>query len=156
MPPFRPGGGKGPVDPAASTKGPARMRDVRTVFVYGTLRPGERGWHWYLRHVADRHLPAALPEHALYGRTGPYPFAVAAPRSQVAGTLVWLRESVAGAVVARLDEYEGTQMEPPLYVRRAVEVATSAGTVGAWAWLAGPSFLPDPGELITSGDWRSP
>lgn len=154
MPPAHPSGGKGPVDPAASTKGPATMRAVRTVFVYGTLLPGERGWLWYLRHVADRHLPAALPGHALYGRTGPYPFAVPAPGSRVAGTVVWLTEAVAGAVVARLDEYEGTAMEPPLYVRRAVEVGTEEGPVMAWVWLAGPLFVPDAGDLIPSGDWR--
>jgi gamma-glutamylcyclotransferase (GGCT)/AIG2-like uncharacterized protein YtfP len=128
---------------------------VRTVFVYGTLLPGERGWRWYLRHVADRHLPAALPGHALYGRTRPYPFAVPAAGFRVVGAVAWLTGSVAGEVVARLDEYEGTAADPPLYVRRAVEVVTAEGPVGAWVWLAGPAFEPDPGELIPSGDWRA-
>lgn len=124
------------------------------IFVYGTLLPGERGWHWYLRHVADSWGPGRLGDHALYGRRRPYPFAVPEVGSWVVGALVWPNPRLSGHVLARLDAYEGLSQDPPLYVRDRAPVDTGDSIEEAWVWLAGPGFIADPDDLIPSGDWR--
>lgn len=124
------------------------------VFVYGTLLPGERGWRWYLGHVAESWTPGHLRDHALYGRTRPYPFAVPEPGRAVVGAVVWPVPSIVEEVLARLDEYEGVFQDPPLYVRSRVPVDVGGSTEEAWVWVAGPGFVADPDDLIPSGDWR--
>jgi gamma-glutamylcyclotransferase (GGCT)/AIG2-like uncharacterized protein YtfP len=123
------------------------------LFVYGTLRPGERAWRWYLGGLAARHVPGRLDGYGLFGRTRPYPFAAPVPGLAVSGALVWVEEGAAEAVLRRLDEYEGAVGPDPLYRRRQEEIATSDGRQAAWVWVAGPRLRPDPDELIVSGDW---
>ncbi|MFO7548488.1 MAG: gamma-glutamylcyclotransferase family protein [Acidimicrobiia bacterium] len=123
------------------------------LFVYGTLRPGERAWRWYLGRLAVRHRPGLLDGYGLYGRTRPFPFAAPAPGLAVVGELVWVEPGAGEPVLRRLDEYEGAVGPDPLYLREQAEIITDEGPRNAWVWVAGTRLRPDPGELIVSGDW---
>lgn len=113
---------------------------VTRVFVYGTLRRG--GIAEGLIDGVRR--PAELADHALYGRTHPYPFVVPRPGRAVHGEVV----EVPSDRLQELDEYEGEE-----YVRVETTVQTGDGDVTAHVWIAvADPPLPE-SELIPSGDW---
>ena len=113
---------------------------VTRVFVYGTLRSG--GVAEGL--IGGVRRPAELADHALYGRTHPYPFAVPRTGSVVYGEIA----DIVPDLLDELDEYEGDE-----YVRVERTVHTDRGNVVAQVWLAvADPPLPE-SELITSGDW---
>lgn len=113
---------------------------VTRVFVYGTLRSG--GVAEGLIDGVRR--PAELGDHALYGRTHPYPFVVPRQGETVHGEVV----DIATDLLDELDEYEGDE-----YVRVERTVHTDLGSVVAQVWLAvADPPLPE-SELIPSGDW---
>ena len=74
------------------------MTATDLVFVYGTLRPGERNAHWLTR---ARHLgPAVSPAAYTLCDTGPYP---AALKARVAGRLGHLSNAQAAALLTEID-----------------------------------------------------
>lgn len=113
---------------------------VTRVFVYGTLRSG--GVAEGLIDGGRR--PAQLADHALYGRTHPYPFVVPRQGRTVHGEVV----DIAPALVDELDDYEGDE-----YVRVERTVQTDLGEVVAQVWLAVVDPPLPESELIPSGDW---
>lgn len=113
---------------------------VAWVFVYGTLRSGGAAE----RLIVGVRRPGLLAEHALYGRTHPYPFVVPRPGSVVSGEIV----EVPTELLRRLDEYEGDE-----YVRVKAAVRAGPRDILAHVWVAvADPPLPD-SELIPSGDW---
>lgn len=145
-------------------------RDVPAVFVYGTLRPGERNWH-HLEPFAARTEPATLPDHRLYLLEYPCAVGIASTdvnmsltsgeRAAVAGDLVWLRPTDRDRAVAHLDWFEDFRADDPdgsLYVRELAAVLTaSIPRVACWVYLAGTAqrerLRPD--DEIAGGEWRS-
>ena len=110
----------------------AVLEQVRRVFVYGTLMPGESRWP-ALRRYAVSWGPATA-RGRLWDTGRGYP-AVRFDQSgdAVPGVLVTIAPESAAVAVALLDRIEG---EGVLY--RRVWVATSGGPAVAYEWL-GPT-----------------
>lgn len=104
-----------------------------TLFVFGTLRRGERNHH-YLHGFYDRVLPAVLTG---YARVAPLMIAPC-PGGEVIGELYFLTESRAARTLAECDELEelvpGTLVGKE-YERRCVCVVADGVTVEAWAYV---------------------
>ena len=109
------------------------------VFVYGTLRPGERNAH-YLAHAA--HLGDAVTAAAFtLLDTGPYPAALDAGTTALVGDVYAVDATTFGALDV-LEDY------PVRYTRRLIEIAH--GTAWIYLWIAGR----DPAwPVIAHGDW---
>lgn len=115
------------------------MVEVSTVFVYGTLRPGEARWP-LLRPFARSWQPATAPGR-LWDTGNGYPAAVFdGDGPELHGVAVVLAGDRAGDAVEVLDEIEG---EGVLFER--VEIVTSLGRAYSYQWLgdtAGLAPLP--------------
>ena len=124
----------------AASKRPDHMRGdddlarsaSRPLFVYGSLRQGERGAH-LLDADAIRRVPAAVRGRMV--ETGAsYPGAVFdGADGLVHGELVWLRPATYAATLGRLDAYE----DVPTLFRRVLVVAEVDGErveASAYEW----------------------
>jgi gamma-glutamylaminecyclotransferase len=118
------------------------------VFVYGTLRRGERN-HALLadaRYVGEGKTAAGFTLLNL----GPYPAAVAASHLHSPSIRGEVYEVDDGAL-ASLDRLEGC---PALYFREQQPIRLQAGgTLNAWMYLL-TSGEPAGATVISSGDWR--
>lgn len=131
------------------------------VFVYGTLRPGERNHHCVAAAMTAA-CPAVLDEHALY--VNALPWVVPQPGGRVVGDLIDIASVRYASTLARLDRLEGYWPGGSdwdcLYVRTqaVVHLDGSAGSRRhAWVYLAGPDTaagLPWTASLVASGDWK--
>lgn len=110
------------------------------LFVYGTLRRGERA-HGLVERTRALGVVRTLPRYELRN-VGPFPALVAGGRTAVTGELY----AVPAGLVARLDRYEGGDF------RRGIVALEDGGS--AEAYFAGPE-LERLGEVIPSGDWLS-
>lgn len=135
------------------------MAAKRPVFVYGTLRAGERN-HELIADTAVA-APAWLDGHALHGHGLAHPYVAPSPRWTVRGELRWPPEDEPDAWLARLDRLEGFAGDgnPTNHYDRVVRVCRADGAmVGAWVYLAGPdarTWLPRGADRrVASGDWR--
>jgi gamma-glutamylcyclotransferase (GGCT)/AIG2-like uncharacterized protein YtfP len=134
---------------------------ARPVFVYGTLRAGERNRS--LVADAARIEPAWLDGHALHGHGLPHPYVTPASGGRVRGELVWPVEDdpAAGELLGRLDELEGFvgDGDPRNHYDRVVRACRlDDGTrVHAWVYLAGPDaqrrLAAGSDRTVASGDW---
>lgn len=128
-----------------------------SVFVYGTLMPGERN-----AGVAEEagaptgREEATLNGYTLYDlRPEGYPGLIAGT-GQVRGWLLHYAPEQWPAALAALDELEGLHLHPPLYDRHLAEALTAGGeTRPVWVYLyARPERLNEPGAAaVSSGDW---
>lgn len=135
------------------------------VFVYGTLRPGQRNHDLFLRGRTTAVRPARLRGAVLYEGPG-YPYAVADPAGEVLGELVTLAPAGYGHVLAALDVLEDHVPGDPasLYdrVEREVQLTGSgetAETVRAWVYLAADRVargLRAAGTPVPGGSWPGP
>lgn len=130
------------------------------VFVYGTLRAGERN-HRLLAGRTRSWEPADLPGALLFHGPG-YPFAVTDPtgRGVVRGELVHVREPDYDQVLSDLDLLESYVPGDPrnLYERVRRTVTRERGATEAWVYLAGPTLVADllaSGWPVADGDWRA-
>jgi len=133
----------GTAAPAGSHHPPARL------FVYGSLRAGEDGEMAALLHRHARHLGAGTIRAALYALSW---YSVAAPCGDddavVHGDLFELDPAAAHAVLAALDEYEGSGFRlTEVEVRMADESSLAARAYLCAASVAGL-------RRIEHGDWR--
>jgi len=118
---------------------------MHRLFVYGTLREGERLFPYIAAHVSrvERATLAGAelraPEHAGF----PYLFPGA---GTVTGDLLTVDE----ATLRETDRIEGNGFH---YDRRRVTVTTDAGAVEAWTYYA-LRVKPDGLHVIESGDWK--
>jgi gamma-glutamylcyclotransferase (GGCT)/AIG2-like uncharacterized protein YtfP len=125
------------------------------VFVYGTLRPGQINWEYRLEGRVVRSTPGRLAGVALLD-CGPYPAAhERAGAGGIVGDLVWLDPDGWAGTLALLDELEGYVAGQPdnLFERVVRTVASDAGPVDAWVYLAGQELLEAGIPEIAGGDW---
>ncbi len=112
---------------------------VTRVFVYGTLRRGERNHHVLAGAPRlGRHTTRA--EYTLYD-TGAYPAATAPGTTAVRGEVY----TVDAATFEALDVLEDY---PMLYTRRRIE--TPFGRAWIYLWIAAPNVR---WPVIVHGDW---
>lgn len=120
---------------------------IRHLFVYGTLQPGESRWHLLAPFVLGEGVRTTVPGQ-VYDTGLDYPaakFATAAA-GVIRGRVYELDESQLEAALARLDEVEGAVAG--LYHR--VVVRTADGT-SAWAYECGDDDLLV--RHLVDGDW---
>jgi gamma-glutamylcyclotransferase (GGCT)/AIG2-like uncharacterized protein YtfP len=126
------------------------------VFVYGTLRRGQRNYRMLGGLTVAEH-PAILPGHALHDTGLPY-VVPSRPEDRVVGKLMVVDPGRYGEVLASLDRLEGFRPGCwSLYVRIAATVRYRRGAEEraekAWVYLAGGSFRASAATLVSSGDW---
>lgn len=122
---------------------PPDATDVRHVFVYGTLMPGEQRWPALAAYAVGEPV-ACTTRGRLFDTGRGYP-AMFDGDADVPGWLVRLADATLEEAVAALDGIEGT--ERGLYVRRRVTVDGHP----AWVYLGGEERLR--GEPIER--WRA-
>lgn len=132
---------------------------LTTVFVYGTLMPGERNAHvagdprhfeaqaatlggFRLFHLSPEGYPALIP-----GGTG-----------AVRGYALTYAPDAWAQALPLLDRLEGIEEKPPLYTRERVQVRLESGEMlDSWVYVyARPERLREAGATeVTAGDWRA-
>jgi gamma-glutamylcyclotransferase (GGCT)/AIG2-like uncharacterized protein YtfP len=121
---------------------------VRHVFVYGTLRPGDVRWRFLEPYVVDEGWPDTI-DGRLFDTGLDYPAAVLDHRADPGGTITGQTYALLDAAIGRclevLDAEEGTVGG---HYRRVV-VTTGQG-VAAYAYEYGAGLDLRP---IESGDW---
>jgi len=142
---------------------------MSSVFVYGTLRPGQVNYSIVSAAVTAQ-VPARLDDHALRAAvTAGFRYGTVADGHQVVGDLLRLERGAETVLLGVLDRLEGYRPGAVsgshfIWVRRRVTTTAEsshgpAGTVvEAWLYLAGPRIRLDGLDLVTGGDWttRSP
>ena len=123
------------------------------VFVYGTLRPGQKNYSRYLRGRTLRERPAAVCGRLFFMDDGGYPY-LTAGREGVVGELMEISPEHYDAVLRGLDEleeYDHLDEEHSVYLRRKTEVILEDGErVTAWTYYWNG---PRTGRRIGSGDF---
>jgi gamma-glutamylcyclotransferase (GGCT)/AIG2-like uncharacterized protein YtfP len=117
---------------------PARGRHL--VFVYGTLKRGEKNHHWL--EGASWQGEAELNGVVLHD-LGPFPMAVVGE-----GTAIGELYAVEGSGLARLDALEGY---PRLYDRQVLSLRDSQR---AWVYLGRPRQVRH-APVVPGGLWRA-
>jgi gamma-glutamylcyclotransferase (GGCT)/AIG2-like uncharacterized protein YtfP len=125
------------------------------LFVYGTLRPGEKNYPAYLAGRTRREVAATVAGALFFATEGGYPCLLAG-EGRVCGELMDLRHECYEAALQELDaleEYEPSDEAGSVYLRRRARVLLETGEEAeAWVYYwNGP--LPA-GTWINSGDFR--
>lgn len=120
---------------------------IATLFVYGTLRPGDVRWHFLAPFAADEGVDDAV-DGCLYDTGCGYPAAIFGAGGVVRGRRYGLVDDLLDDALTILDDVEGSVAG--LY--RRVTVTTHAGHT-AWAYEYGSGLHLTP---IPSGDWLTP
>ena len=142
---------------------PAGDSQPRSVFVYGTLMPGEcNASVAQAAGTPTGQERATLSGYALYDlRPEGYPALTTGDstvgRGQVQGWLLHYGAEQWPAALVHLDELEGLHLTPPLYTRTQAQARTASGTQAVWVYLyARPERLAAPGcVVVPSGDWTT-
>lgn len=123
---------------------------ISTLFVYGTLQPGDVRWPFLEPYAADEGSPDSVAGE-LFDTGRGYPAAVFGDRAASHGTVIGrrfeLRVDRLDEALAVLDSEESSV--DGLY--RRVVVTTDAG-VAAWAYEYGDGLTLTP---IAGGDWSN-
>jgi gamma-glutamylcyclotransferase (GGCT)/AIG2-like uncharacterized protein YtfP len=119
--------------------GPEPVRERQLVFVYGTLKQGEKNHHWL--EGASWQGVAKLNGVVLHN-LGPFPMAVIGE-----GTALGEVYAVEGSGLTKLDELEGY---PRLYDRQEMELVDGRR---AWVYLGRPRQVRHAPRL-RGGVWR--
>ena len=130
-----------PVTHVAFAMAPGSLpQDRHFVFVYGTLKRGEKNHHWLegARFQGEAELNGVVL-HDL----GPFPMAVIGE-----GTTIGEVYAVEGSGLARLDELEGY---PRLYDRQVLSLGDGRR---AWVYLGRPRQVRD-APVVAGGLWRA-
>ena len=125
------------------------------VFVYGTLRPGEKNYPRYLQGRSLREVPATVAGELFYIAAGGYPYLLPG-RERVQGELIDLDPVVYPEVMQRLDaleEYDPADEPGSVYLRRTADVRTADGTERK-AWVYYWNRPEARGKKVESGDFR--
>lgn len=120
------------------------MHDVRHLFVYGTLRPGDVRWSFLEPWVDDDGSDDTVAGRLFDTGLG-YPAAVFGDGGTIVGRTYALRPATTEAALASIDAEEASV--PGRYHR--VDVVTGRG-VRAWAYAYGGGLDLVP---IAGGDW---
>ena len=122
--------------------------EIRHLFVYGTLQPGESRWHelaTFVNGEGERTTVAGM----VYDTGLDYPaakFGAVTPADVIHGRVYEFDDAQRDAALARLDVVEGA--ERGMYQR--VVVRTAAGPL-AWAYECGDDELLV--RRLPDGDW---
>lgn len=134
--------------------------DLTTVFVYGTLMPGERNAAVAGPPGSFRAQPATLPGYRLlHLDPEAYPAVVpGALADLVRGYALTYTPGTWATALPLLDELEGVDETPPLYRRVPVHLRLGGGQeIAAWVYVyALTGRLAQPGaQAVPGGDWRA-
>lgn len=133
---------------------------LTTVFVYGTLMPGERNAAVAARGGPFQSRPARLSGHRLlHLNPEAYPALVPGePHEQVRGHALTYEPATWARALPFLDALEGLHETPPLYTRQQVLLTLEGGEPqAAWVYLyARAERLREPGAVyLPGGDWTA-
>lgn len=125
------------------------------VFVYGTLRPGEKNYPLFLEGKTVREAPATVCGELYFVADGGYPYLIPG-ESTVTGELVELDPDRYGEILHgldRLEEYDPADEERSVYLRRKATVTLrGGGETPAWVyWWNCPGIV---GKRIAGGDFK--
>lgn len=122
--------------------------DVRHLFVYGTLRPGDVRWRFLQPFVVDEGWPDTV-DGRLFDTGLDYPAAVLDDRAEPGGTIAGQTYALLDATIGRcLDVLDAEEDTVGGQYRRVV-VTTGRGIAAfAYEYGAGLDLRP-----IPSGDW---
>lgn len=114
------------------------------MFVYGTLRRGERAWCQIEPYAAASE--AARCRGSMVAFASGYPGLTLEGDAVVTGELITLRD--VPLALAWLDDYEGDE-----FTRREIDVETDAGPVRAWVYAIEDRAVMARGTPVPGGDW---
>jgi gamma-glutamylcyclotransferase (GGCT)/AIG2-like uncharacterized protein YtfP len=114
------------------------------MFVYGTLRRGERAWCQIEPYAASSEIARCRGRMVAFASG--YPGLALDGDTVITGELVTLRDIE--TALAALDDYEGDE-----FTRRAIEVDTAAGAVRAWVYAVEDHAVMARGAPVLGGDW---
>jgi gamma-glutamylcyclotransferase (GGCT)/AIG2-like uncharacterized protein YtfP len=124
------------------------MNELRHLFVYGTLRPGDVRWRFLQPFVVDEGWPDTI-DGRLFDTGLGYPAAVVDERAEPGGTITGrtytLLDETIGRCLEVLDAEEGTVGG---HYRRVVVTTWRGMSAYAYEYGAGLDLVP-----IDSGDW---
>ncbi|MGY2895186.1 gamma-glutamylcyclotransferase family protein [Deinococcus sp. UYEF24] len=148
-------------DEFAPPGSPSKDHQPRSVFVYGTLMPGEcNAGVAQAGGTPTGQERATLSGYALYDlRPEGYPALTTgdniANDNTVQGWLLHYSAEQWPDALVHLDELEGLHLTPPLYTRTQAQASTATGTQTVWVYLyARSERLEQPGCVaVLSGDW---
>lgn len=131
-----------------------------TVFVYGTLMPGERNAHVAAQGGAFSARSARLPGHRLlHLRPEAYPAVVpGGPAEAVRGFALTYAPADWPLALPFLDRLEGVDETPPLYTRTPVTLTLEGGeALPAWVYLYARAdrLAQDGVQPVPGGDWTT-
>lgn len=130
-------------------------REQLPVFVYGTLRPGEKNYRHYLAGRTVSEVPASAAGQLYFVADGGYPYLVPG-EGRVVGELVYLAPERYEQTLQKLDaleEYVPGDETHSVYLRRRALVHLPDGNARA-AWIYYWNFPQVTGTRIASGDFR--
>jgi gamma-glutamylcyclotransferase (GGCT)/AIG2-like uncharacterized protein YtfP len=138
---------------AAGTMNVEHHREQLPVFVYGTLRPGQKNYRRYLQGRTSREEPALCRGRLYFIAEGGYPY-LTPEEGDVRGELLTLHPATYQQTLAALDdleEYSAQDEAGSLYLRRIATVRAGVREVPAWVyyWHGTTS-----GVRIESGDFE--
>ena len=133
----------------------------RTLFVYGTLRPGGRYWT-NIAHLIEDYAPASLSGFDIYHLADGYP-AIVDGNGEVFGDLLFIhsgREPAVWKIVDDIEQYRPGDASS-LYLREPVKAkrlrAPTLAPVAAQAYVYNPeraAYLQEHGTLLPEGEWH--
>jgi gamma-glutamylcyclotransferase (GGCT)/AIG2-like uncharacterized protein YtfP len=122
------------------------------VFVYGTLRPGQKNYRQYLQGRTLREEPALCRGRLYFVEEGGYPY-LTPEAGEVRGELMTLLPETYAQTLAGLDELEEycpRNEAGSVYLRRMTAVSVEGKQVRAWTYYWN---RPVTGVLVVSGDF---
>lgn len=107
--------------------------NVRSIFVYGTLRPGQSNYDWTVGDLPHTHTPARLAGYALRASLPMFPYAVHDLSAVTVGDLLTFDDEEWGSALHACDALEGY---PAHYDRTLVWVdLPEAPGISRKAWV---------------------
>jgi gamma-glutamylcyclotransferase (GGCT)/AIG2-like uncharacterized protein YtfP len=138
-----------------SATDPPGLSPQLPVFVYGTLRPGEKNYPRYLAGRTLAELPGTVAGELFFVADGGYPY-LSTGEGRVQGEMMVLAPQHYAATLSRLDaleEYDPQDEANSVYLRRSAKVLLADGSERL-AWVYYWNLAVVQGKRIVSGDFR--
>ena len=119
------------------------------IFVYGTLRRGERAYETFNLANTTNFVRTTAIKGTMFSLGG-FPGVVCEGEGTVVGDLLELHDATAMAVLRALDGYEGV---PHLYTRETVKTACGVDTA-VYVYAGRHRYRQE--DVIPNGDWINP
>lgn len=134
---------------------PPMKKERLPVFVYGTLRPGEKNYAHFLAARTVKTLSATAEGRLYYVADGGYPYVEPGP-GRVVGELVYLDPCHYDQTLQEIDdleEYNPDDEAHSVYLRRRTRVTLIDGSRTS-AWIYYWNYPELTGVSIVSGNFR--